>query len=70
MIHSYWILGHRVLNFPESSNPTLVSHASYLDFNPIYSAAITVACRATAHVSHIALRGGRFALDVDLLGGA
>eukprot|EP00965_Chrysotila_dentata_P054712 1816565-Pleurochrysis_carterae.AAC.1 len=39
-IHTYWLHGSRVLGLAESSNPTLVTHISRLDFNPAFDRAV------------------------------
>eukprot|EP00965_Chrysotila_dentata_P167763 5539876-Pleurochrysis_carterae.AAC.1 len=64
-IHTYWILGHRVLNFRECPNPTLVMHVSCVDFCPLYSATATAASHIASHASRVALRGGFLALELD-----
>eukprot|EP00965_Chrysotila_dentata_P190633 6174016-Pleurochrysis_carterae.AAC.1 len=65
LIHSYWLLGHRVLGLREQPNPTAVTHVTLVDFGPacslIASASHAIACRSALCV----LDGARWLVELD-----
>eukprot|EP00965_Chrysotila_dentata_P034029 1133100-Pleurochrysis_carterae.AAC.1 len=65
LIHSYWIIGFRVLGLSEPRKATLVTYPSDVQFQPAFALASIAASNALWSAASATLRASSIALDCD-----